>query len=509
MRGLVGLLLLTGCATSATQLLPPLPSQWQRPGTEDQVVLERRLILTLLNEQGSVSWRRFERRFHRKGGEVYIQLPVHPDRMLIRAGFRMRTSAGTTTYRDLSDFVYTDRSGQPILDSKRAAFVALRITVEPKSLIDWAFEGADRRAHWLPHLALDGSYPIESGRLTIQGDPDQRVEVRLRGIQPKISLEDGYRHYFVKTLQPHLPHPWSPKPLGERALRPRFRTPISPDLVQRMTEKKPTIYDLQTSPSLQAGLKATPCVLLPWDLTEPSPMDVLLATAIPKAEGGLKATVDPVTARGFQSCRLVQAGAPADVSVRPQSGMALWRFQSIIGADGEHRTEGRLQVGGIAAFAVRQGQLDLKAYLQSRLGTRLGTIRLKQGGKDRGTGPVTISFGLRFKSQSLAPQDWLGKPYPELDWLRPQTRFLGPLINDERIDWEFQWASQSAPLPPTRSKTLTEPELVGSATWTLGSVRSVRFVQELRWQLKPHFARPMQLRKALEQLRLPPLRLEP
>ena len=214
-------------------------------------------------------------------------------------------------------------------------------------------------------------------------------------------------------------------------------------------------------------------------------MDVLLATAIPKAEGGLKATVDPVTAQGFQSCRLVQAGAPADVSVRPQSGMALWRFQSIIGADGEHRTEGRLQVGGIAAFAVRQGQLDLKAYLQSRLGTRLGTIRLKQGGKDRGTGPVTISFGLRFKSQSLAPQDWLGKPYPELDWLRPQTRFLGPLINDERIDWEFQWASQSAPLPPTRSKTLTEPELVGSATWTLGSVRSVRFVQELRWQLKP------------------------
>lgn len=503
------LLLLAGCATTSPPgLLPPLPSQWQRSGSEAQIVIQKRLELKRLNNSAGISWRRYEQRFHRRGGELRLELPVHPDRRVLRAGLRTLSTSGAVAYRDLSQFVYTDRKGQPLLEPERAAFLSIRIHVEPESLVDWAIEGVDRRAHWLPALALDGPYPIESGVLQIHGDPSQEIEVRFRGIQPKLSLEAGVRSYHTKGLRAHLPHPWSPAPLGERALRPRFRRAQAPHLVERMTSQPPIIYDLRPSPTLKAGPSATPCVLLPWDLPEPSPMDVLLTTAIPKPKGGLQATIDPVTARGFHSCRLVEPGAPADVSLRPESGVALWRFKSVLSPEGEAVTDGRVQLGGVAAYAARRGLIDLKQFVKDRLGQKMGPIHIVSLGGGAGTGPVSLAFRLRFRPTELAPQDWLAAPYPALDWLRPQTRFLGPLVDEERIDWEFQWGNRSSPLPPTHSKTVTEPELVGSATWTLGSVRSVRFVQELRWQLKPHFARPVVLRRSLDQLRLSPLPLE-
>lgn len=508
MRALA-LLACCACATTDVSILPTLPSQWQRPGTEDQYVLQRQLTMSPLEGQAGLSWSRYERRLHRRGGEFQVQVPVQPDRKVTKIALRTLSPTGVVGFRDLAHFVYTDRLGHPVLQPGPAAFLALKIDLEAGSLIDWAVEGVDRQPHWLPPLLLDGSWPIEEARLSITGDPQQWIEVEMRGLQPTVTQETQTRSYVVNKLGPHLAHPWSPHPLGERALRPRWRKPSSRDLVARMTGNPPVIYDLKPAPRLKGGLKASPCVLLPWDLKAPAPWEVLLATAVPRLEGGLEATVDPLVARGFPTCRLVEPGAPANVFVRPESGVAVFRFKTKIRDRRAWETEGQLSLAGLAAHAVRLGKLDPVHLLRARLGPKWSMEQMMITDQRMGpSGPITIHFRLGFHANELAPQYWLAKPYVALDWLRADSRFLGPLINEERIQWDFIFPTGSAPLPPTTSKTITEPELVGSATWSLGRVRTIRFVQELRWQLSPRNARPVELRRALDSLTLDPLTLE-
>jgi hypothetical protein len=498
--------LLLGAIVSACGTVPtlaPITMGWRSMEGPDEEILFRR-VSTDLNSAGNEAITvTSERRVLRRARTVMAQVAIDPDRKVLSAEARIIDQRGITQRFARDQFVWLDRRKRLLPSRRGAAYLAIKLRVPSQSVVDWLIQTRDHNPHWLPELDLASPYPIRSAQLTARGPGVPAVLATPHHLNVRSERTGRTLHVTAHDLPPSMGHPWAPGDLGRRRVSLHWRTPTHPDLVERLLGNAGDDYALATLPGLQATSSARPCLLFDYGIHSLRPERVFLTTATAKPNGGWSLKLPPGLARRFAGCRLIDRGAPAIIATPQERGQRVLRMRSALRPDGRLSGSGHLLFAGAAANAVRQGIINPEERLNDLL--RDGPIKpfaLRQ--KVGSEGPVRLTFKISAQVKSLDPSTWIGDPLQELSWAGAPSELLGPASDERRVEWVFEWPDGPMPIPPARgSGTFTTDGISGSATWSLGPQRVLRFVRAINWTPGVRNLALDEVRRSVQRLTLP------
>jgi hypothetical protein len=503
-RVLLAVLLAAGfTACASAPVLAPVAVGWRSVEGPEEEILFRRVASEFDADGGAVVTTTSERRVLRRARRVSIRVAIDPDRSVLSAEARMIDERGTVHRFARDQFVWLDRRERLLTSRRGAAFLAINLPVPGHSLVDWMVQTRDRNPHWLPELDLSSPYPIQEARLSARGRGIAAVQATPHHLDATSERSGDVLYVSARNLPPSTGHPWAPGELGRRRISLHWRTPEHPDLVARLLGAAGDDYALATLPGLRASAGARPCLLFDHGVHSLRPGRVFLTTATAAPNGGWTLDLPAGLARRFAGCRLIERGAPAIVPVRTERGQRVLLMRSTVESNGRLSGRGQLLFAGAAADAVRQGSVDPEERLRDLL--RDGPIKpfalRRQIGAD---GPVRLSFKIAAKVKALDPSAWIGDPLRELAWTGAAGQLLGPASDERRVEWTFEWPEGAPAVPPANgSGTFTTSGVSGSATWSLGPQRVLRFVRAVNWSPGVRPVAPDEIQRLVRRLVLP------
>jgi hypothetical protein len=446
-----------------------------------------------------------EHRLLRQGTSLTLRVPAGPETKVLAIAAHWISLDGSSRSFGKADFIPVDRLDQPLPPGQQAAYFAAKISVPDSSLLRLRWQIHQQRPELLPRLDLSDAFPIDRAEIRIQGKGFRGLELRSRKLPAGDLRSADSLLGLWRDLQPASAHPYSPGELGQRLAWLSWKKARHPGLIARLTADPKANYQLRTLPTAGANERSTACLLRPWGAEALRPESAILSTVTQLAEGGYSLNLPDAFRRPFRDCTLIQPGALARLSVPQPGGARVLRLRSRISADGHLQGQGQLVYSGAAAQSLRRAEFDMSSELRALLAPVASGLVIGQAQRG-GSGPVYLPFKLHIKVQQLDPSRWLAPPFPRLDYLQAGLT-LGPVVNERRVEWVFDWPAGAKVPPPTRMASIGRGPLSASVTWSLGPQRTLRFVRSAQWRREVLEIDPRALKTALKSLVIPAIAL--
>ena len=498
-RGFWVAALFSACATSP---IPAPPSGWLTEGPEAEVVLERRLLISGDDPNGRVETEFLERQLIRRGKTTTIIMPIHPDRRVRFVAAEIRRHGAPVIHLGKADFVPVDRHRAPVPRARDAAYLAARIEVPSGGLVTLHWKAEDRHAGLLPRLVLTGPAPVRKARIEVTGGLVGKAQLTATSLAGGVLRSPDKLIGTWTNLSPAVSHPFAPGELAMRGAWLEFPDSKPPRIIDLLLNRPEANFQIAAVPLVSSAKAGEPCLLRPWGAKTIRPETTLLTTAAQRPEGGYEIQLPDAYRRRFADCTLVAPGQAARLPVTQPRGERLLRMRSVVSAEGNIETKGRLVYIGAAASAVRRGGIEMREELAQLLSPFHKSL-VVNGEQRSGAGITQLEFSFQHRAPHLDPSAWLGDALPELAFL-PRGQAMAPLVAHRRVEWTFVATSGRSPPPATHTASVTHGRIAASSAWSLGPQQTLRFVRSVDWTPIPSLIDGASLRQQLLGMRVTP-----